>query len=162
MQMLHTVIARVFDLAGLITIIDASFSIVTTPPGDLAIGQRLPHADGFSPRQLAIVHYLNDFTEGTGFYRHRATGLQSITQHSHQAYFAAVDAQLRHLGPPPASYCCGDTPLFEQIHAVPSQFNRAVLYRGQQLHSGAITPDTPLHANPATGRLTVTAFLMVG
>jgi hypothetical protein len=34
-----------------------------------------------------------------------------------------------------------------------------VIYRSALLHSGAIAPDAVLDSNPATGRLTVTAFL---
>lgn len=158
----QTVIARAFDLKGRMTIIDSSFSMVTTPCDQLSVGQRLPHADGFSPRQIALVHYLaDDFTEGTAFYRHRSTGVQSITEHSRQAYFQALEDELHRVGPPSCTYIRGDTDLFDQILEVESRFNRAVLYRGQQLHSGAIGPNTRLSPDPAKGRLTVTAFLTV-
>jgi Family of unknown function (DUF6445) len=161
-RFLKNVIARAFDLKGALTILDSSFSIVTSPCDQLSVGQRLPHVDAFIPRQIALVHYLTtDFSEGTAFYRHRSTGLQAITQQVRQTYFRTLEDELQHHGPPPEQYIRGDTDLFEQILAIDGKFNRALLYRGQQLHSGAIGPETPLSPDPAKGRLTVTAFMMV-
>ncbi len=161
-RLCETIIARAFDLKGAMTIIDSSFSMVTTPRDQLSVGQRLPHADAFNPQQIALVHYLvDDFTEGTAFYRHRSTGLQAITQDTRRTYFQTLEDELHRLGPPGCSYIRGDTQLFDQIMEVESKFNRAVLYRGQQLHSGAIGPHTRLSSDPVKGRLTVTAFMTV-
>jgi hypothetical protein len=161
-RLCETIIARAFDLKGAMTIIDSSFSMVTTPCDQLSVGQRLPHADAFDPQQIALVHYLvDDFTEGTAFYRHRSTGLQAITQATRRTYFQTVEDELHRHGPPACRYIRGDTQLFDQILEVESKFNRAVLYRGQQLHSGAIGPHTRLSSDPAKGRLTVTAFMTV-
>lgn len=155
-------IAQSFNLSGRIKLIDSSFSIVTTPREELSMGQRLPHADAYCPRQIALVHYLsNDFTEGTAFYRHRSTGLQAITESVRQVYFRQLEEELQRNGSPSSGYIRGDTELFEQIFEVEGKFNRAVLYPGQQLHSGAIGSGTRLSADPAIGRLTVTAFMMV-
>jgi hypothetical protein len=157
-----TAIARGFNLTGRMKLLDSSFSMVTTPRDELSIGQRLPHPDAFNPRQIALVHFLaHDFTEGTAFYRHRSTGLQSITETDREAYFRKVEDELERCGPPPPGYMLGDNEFFEQIFAVEAKFNRAVLYRGQQLHSGAIGPHTPLNADPSKGRLTVTAFMTI-
>ncbi len=158
----ESVIAHAFNLSGSINLIDSSFSIVTTAPDELSIGQRLPHIDALSPRHIALVHYLtHDFTEGTAFYRHRSTGLQAITEHSRQAYFCDLEEELRLHGPPSSSYIQGNTQLFEKIFEVEAKFNRALLYKGQQLHSGAIGALTNLSADPSKGRLTVTAFMML-
>lgn len=162
-RIVQIAIARAFALSGAINVIDASFSIVTTPRDQLSVGQRLPHPDAFSPRQIALVHFLShDLSEGTAFYRHRSSGLQSITEQDRQNYFQQLEEQLNRHGPPPCDYIRGDTDMFEQIHAVEGKFNRAILYRGQQLHSGAIGPNTLLSADPAKGRLTVTAFMTIG
>lgn len=156
-------IERSFALNGPIDIIDSSFSIVTTPPDALSVAQRLPHCDAFAPNHIALVHYLSrDGTDGTAFYRHRSTGFEAMAERHRQIYFSQVEFELRQLGPPPAAYVAGDTPLFEQIQRVESRFNRAVLYKGQQLHSGVIRPDAPLSSDPDQGRLTVTAFLTIG
>ena len=73
-----------------------------------------------------------------------------------------IDFELRHFGMPSSAFIAGDTPMFEQITSVEGQFNRALLYRGWQLHSGAIGPRASLSPNPNKGRLTVTTFLTVG
>lgn len=158
----QSAIARDFNLNGRVNLIDASFSIVTIPRDELSVGQRLPHPDAFDPRQIALVHFLaEDCLDGTAFYRHRSTGLQSISEKDREVYFRQVEDELQRRGPPATGYMHGDTELFERIHEVEGKFNRALLYRGQQLHSGAIGPDTRLSADPSIGRLTVTAFMSV-
>lgn len=162
LRLCRTAIAQAFNLSGAIRLIDASFSIVTTQRNALLVGQCLPHPDAFNPRQIALVHYLShDFCEGTAFYRHRSTGLEAVSEMNRKPYFETLDAELERHGPPPREYICGDTDLFEQTHVVDAAFNRALLYRGQHLHSGAITPQTALSPDPAAGRLTVTAFMTV-
>ena len=84
-----------------------------------------------------------------------------ITQDTRLTYFQTVEDELHSHGPPACSYLRGDTQLFEQILEVESKFNRAVLYRGQRLHSGGIGLHTQLSSDPAKGRLTVTAFMTV-
>lgn len=155
-------ITQAFNISGNIDFLDASYSMVTTQPQDLDPFQSLPHFDAFHPRHIALVHYLSpNFPGGTAFFRHRSTGLQTISEQNRTAYFNALQSELERDGPPPPEYVRGDTKLFEQIHEVESRFNRAVLYRGQQLHSGVIEPSARLSADPSTGRLTVTAFMML-
>lgn len=162
-RLCRAIIAQVFNLSGTLTLLDSSFSMVTTPAASLSPDQRIPHADAFSARHVALVHYLAlGHCGGTAFYRHRSTGLQTISAHNRSRYFDAVQAELARDGPPPACYIQGDTDLFEQIYAVEGRFNRAVLYRGQQLHSGVIPPAMPLLPDPATARLTITAFMTIG
>ena len=69
---------------------------------------------------------------------------------------------LRSAAGPPPGYIAGDTALFEMTALAPARYNRALVYRSRLLHSGAIAPDAALSPDPATGRLTVTAFLSVG
>lgn len=163
MQLMSSAIERSFGLAGPIRLIDASFSILTTPPKDLSVAQRLPHCDAFVPNQIAPVHYLlRDSLDGTAFYRHRSTGFEAIVEHFRQIYSSQIDFELRHFGIPPADYIDGDTQMFEQVLRVEARFNRALLYLGRQLHSGAIKPGANLLPHPDKGRLTFTAFLTVG
>jgi len=153
------VLRQVFGHAGGIELLDASFSIVTTPPAELGMAQRLPHVDAVQPGRIALVHYLAPSGgDGTAFFRHRATGFETIDAERSPAYLAQLNAELRDRPPPPA-YPFGDTVLFERIAHVEARYNRAVIYRSALLHSGAIAPDAPLDADPGTGRLTVTAFL---
>ncbi|MET0307359.1 MAG: DUF6445 family protein [Sphingomonas sp.] len=153
------VLREVFGHAAGVELLDASFSIVTTPPAALEIAQRLPHVDAVQPGRIALVHYLApDGGDGTAFFRHRATGFEAIDAARSPGYLAHLNAELRAQTPPPA-YPFGDTALFERIQHVEARYNRAVIYRSALLHSGAIAPDAPLDADPGTGRLTVTAFL---
>ncbi len=154
---------RAFGCDGPVEVIDASFSIVSTPAAALSVAQRLPHCDAFTSDRIALVHYLspND-GDGTAFYRHRATGFESVTEDRRDLFFRHLDTELRHKGPPPAGYVAGDTPLFTCTRTVTARYNRALLYRSWNLHSGAIAPHALLSDDPAKGRLTITAFLSIG
>ena len=59
----------------------------------------------------------------------------------------------------PAAYIAGDTPLYEQIAAYEARPNRALIYRSHALHCAAIPAWAALPADPASGRLSVNAFL---
>lgn len=157
-----TVLAEAFGQAGPVEVIDASYSIVTTRPEDLAIGQRLPHCDAHARDRIALIHYLSLDTDGTAFFRHRSTGFETVDERRAAVYADQLAAELRHGGPPPGAYITGDTPLFERTMVAEARYNRALLYRSCLLHSGAIAPDAALSADPATGRLTITGFLSVG
>lgn len=151
-------VRAVFGGSGAVDLIDASFSIVTTPPAALSVAQRLPHCDAFTADRIALVHYLSpDGGDGTAFFRHRATGYETVNEARRAAYFAAVEAEPE----PEAAYIAGDTDAFEVVHRAEARYNRALLYRSWNLHSGAIAPGAMLSADPLSGRLTVTAFLSI-
>jgi len=158
---LAAVLRQVFGALGSPRLIDASFSVVTTPAADLSVAQRIPHFDALEPGRVALVHYLMpEGGDGTAFFRHRATGFERIDPARAPAYFAALDAELA--ADEPEGYVRDTSPLFERTELVGARFNRAALYRSAQLHSGAISPGARLDADPLTGRLTVTAFLTIG
>jgi hypothetical protein len=141
---------------------DAFYSLVTTPPATLAPIQRLPHFDGVEPGRLALLHYLaRDERSGTSFYRHRATGFETVTATRLPAYRAAIEADLAREGLPEPAYIDGDTALFERTARYDGLFNRAILYRGNTLHCAAIPDDVTLSADPTCGRLTLNTFLTV-
>lgn len=155
-----TLLRDVFGYHRSMRVLDASFSIVTTPPEALSTEQRLPHVDAVAPSRIALVHYLSTQSEeGTAFYRHRSTGFETIDEARASVYFARLNRELREGGAPPAAYIADDTPLFEQIVRIEARYNRALIYRSALLHSGAISPAATLCADPTSGRLTVTAFL---
>ncbi|EZP56975.1 DUF6445 family protein [Sphingomonas sp. RIT328] len=156
---LEPVARAAFGVGGL-TIADAFYSIVTTPPAALTPIQRLPHFDELSPRRLALLHYLSpDERSGTAFYRHRTTGFESIDAARIGAYRTALDADLARHGLPEAGYIASDTPVFERLAVHLGRFNRAILYRSNTLHCADLPADLALHADPARGRLTVNTFL---
>lgn len=144
--------------------IEAWFSLVTTPPAALAPIQRLPHVDGTDPDQIAMMLYLHRTGPhsrqggGTAFFRHRSTGLESLTAADYPRYAAALQADVARTGLPPAAYTTDGAPHFERTHTVAGDFNTAVFYRGNILHSGVIDNAAPLSADPRTGRLTINAF----
>lgn len=154
---------KAFGRRGAATVIDASFSIVSTPAEALTVPQRLPHCDAFTADRIALVHYLAPGGgDGTAFFRHRATGFETVTEARRELFFRHLDTELRYGGPPPPAYVAGDTPLFECVRSVAARYNRALLYRSWNLHSGAIAADAALSPDPVEGRLTVTAFLSIG
>lgn len=137
----------------------AWFSLVTAPPAALAPIQRLPHIDGTDPRQIAMMLYLHRTGHGgTAFFRHRSTGLEAIGADDYPRYAAVVQADVARTGLPPAAYPTDGAPLFERTHVVPGDYNSAVFYRGNILHSGVIDNAAPLSADPREGRLTINAF----
>lgn len=159
---LTSVLRAVFATTGKARVLDASFSIVTTAPEALSHEQRIPHVDAVEPGRFALVHYLSPgASDGTAFFRHRASGHETIDLQRAAEYLRCLDAESRANGAGPAAYIDGDTWQFEQISKVEARYNRAVIYRGALLHSGSIAPDAGLSADPANGRLTVTAFIAV-
>lgn len=155
-----TVLDKVFGLRRSARLLDASFSIVTAPPHTLGLEQRLPHVDAIEPDRIALIHYLSPGGgDGTAFYRHRSTGFETIDQTRAPDYYARLNAELRERGSPPPAYIAGDTELFERTALAEARYDRALIYRSAVLHSGAISPGATLSPDPATGRLTVTAFL---
>jgi len=156
---LEPVAADAFGIAGL-RVVDAFYSIVTTPAAALTPIQRLPHFDETSPNRLALLHYLSpEEGSGTAFYRHRSTGFESIDAQRLPEYRAALDADLRRHGIPEARYIAGDTPVFERVARHHGRFNRAILYRSNTLHCADLPVDMVLDPHPETGRLTVNTFL---
>ena len=152
---LTEVLRDVFGLTAGVDLIQCSFSLVTTPDADLAPIQRLPHVDTTDPGRIALLHYLSGpETGGTSFYRHRASGLDTLDAPAFRRFEAALAGE----GEPKPGYMRGSDDRFEMIHHVAAQPNRAVLYRSRLLHSGHIPEDLPLSDDPATGRLTLNSF----
>ena len=135
------------------------FSLVCAPPEQLAPIQCLPHYDGVHHDQFAAIAYLFD-TElgGTAFFRHCATGFETVTADRFEAYRDALQADVNAHGLPPKTYMTDGAPLFERIELVEARWNRLVAYRGVQLHSGLISDPGALSADPSRGRLTLTSF----
>ncbi|WP_445190805.1 DUF6445 family protein [Sphingomonas sp. Tas61C01] len=153
-------LGREFGSYRRIHVVDARFSIVTTAPDALDVRQRLPHVDAYGRDRIALVHYLSASDRGgTAFFRHRATGFETIDEARAPIFFDALRREVE--AAPPAGYIVADTALFERTALIDACFNRALLYRSNVLHSGAIAADAVLSPDPALGRLTVTAFFAI-
>lgn len=153
------ILADLFSVASA-RVLDASFSIVTADPASLTPEQRVPHVDATAPGRFAFVHYLVlGGCDGTAFFRHRATGYESIDDARAALYYPRLAAGASGAA---AGYIADSTPVFERTGLVEGAYNRAVVYASAMLHSGAIAPGAALPACPRTGRLTVTGFLAAG
>lgn len=131
---LAPIISDAFD-ADVLGAISASLSKVTTRPENLTRYQSHPHFDDTSGEMIAILHYLTP-TMGTALYRHRATGLERITQDKLDYYLASI-AHLRAR----EGYTCGSNEEYEMTAEITGLRGRIVVYPSNALHSGMIPPD---------------------
>jgi len=160
MNAVGPVLKKHFGPFSMARVQEAFFSLATTPPQELNAMQCLPHIDGTDDRKVALLHYLCGPEQGgTGFYRHKSTGLTTITPQNFQHYREAVYGDLETIGPIPLAYPAGTSERYERILFVDSMPDRLIIYRGNNLH--AVCPGE--HANfsrdPRVGRLTVNTFL---
>ena len=135
-------------------LLEASFSMVTSPPDALSPAQCAPHFDSTDQDHLAVLHYLCD-TPGTAFYRQRETAIEIVDQRN-VALFVSTATRAAAGG---SGYICGSTPDFEQIGMVEGLRNRLVIYRGAMLHSGIIPQGMNFSTDPRAGRLTANIFV---
>ena len=159
-ELLGAVLGDVFGFRRGADLIECNYSVVTTPPHALTPIQRLPHFDGADTGKLALLHYLCPAEAGgTAFYRHRATGFETISAGRLAAYDGALRAEIAEAGLPPAAYFAGSSAQFERIGEVGAAFNRMVIYRGITLHSGDILQPERIGQGIETARITLNTFL---
>jgi hypothetical protein len=153
-------IVRAYGLHDVtLTHADCYLSLVTLPPDRLTPLQRIPHIDTVDPLRFALLHYLcPPGAGGTAFYRHRATGLQTVAAEQEGAYLLTRDRELQTL-PPAPGYLLGDSAAYERTALVEDRFNRLVIYRSCHLHAGQIPAEFGRSADPRQGRLTANVFL---
>jgi hypothetical protein len=156
---LSDLIRSTFSLPGELVITDSTFSLVMTPPEKLVPFQRVPHFDSVDPNRIALLHYLSELG-GTSFYRHRSTGTEIVTAEVQERYIRTVNEEVHSKGLPPNEYVEGDSELFERVAKYEAAFNRALIYRGNMLHSVNVPPGFVPDPNPRTGRLTLNTFLL--
>ena len=139
--------------------LDSSFAMITHVPDELRHYQRVPHIDQTGPQNLAMVHYLcDDSFGGTGFFQHRATGWQRITDEREQEYNRVLNVEMNRQVLP-NGFPAPDHPLYNHLGAVEAAFDRLIVYRAGILHSPAIQREARYSSDPRTGRLTITSFL---
>jgi hypothetical protein len=142
------------------SLVDCNYSLVTTRPEHLLPIQSLPHYDGVDPGRLAVLHYLcGEDKGGTGFFRHNATGFETVTKTRFQAYKSKLEEEAKTLGLPQKSYICESTRQFEQIGKLEAKYNRCILYKSVALHSGVISKNFSFSQDCEKGRLTINTFL---
>lgn len=157
---LAPVVREIFGYRERLTFDRALYSMVTTPPDRLSLAQRIPHIDGVEEGMIAILHHLSpEDRGGTGFYRHRSTGFETVDATRHAHYLEALRADFARHGEPVAGYIGGDTAIFDQIAYFAPTYNRALIYRSSLLHCAAVASDTTFPADVRAGRLTIASFL---
>ncbi len=140
--------------------IDCFYSLATTPPDELAPIQRFPHYDGVEDNRIAALLFLCEPKfGGTAFYRHLATGFETVDGARFSEFKQALEAEVREKGLPPAAYIDDGAPFFAKISEFDAAPNRMLIYRGKTLHCSAIKSPELLSSHPRRGRLTVNYFL---
>jgi hypothetical protein len=134
---------------------ECNLSLVTLAPAALVPSQRAPHIDTVDPWQFAILHYLcpSEFG-GTGFFRHRATGYETLSAERLPTFDAARETEAADPG-----YVADGGRWFESTGEVEAAFDRVAVYRSCLLHSGRILASDRLSADPRQGRLTANIFV---
>ena len=160
MSLLTEVLKNVFDFQTGAKLTECAYSLVTIPRAELTPIQCLPHYDGTDARRLALLHYLSGpETGGTSFYRHLATGFETVTTDRFERYKSTLAKEVVEFGLPPQDYVDEGKPQFTLIGRIASKPNRCILYRGITLHSGYIPEGLQLENDPREGRLTINTFL---
>jgi hypothetical protein len=133
------------------------FALATTPADQAEPIQKIPHHDTVDPGRLALVHYLcrGDFG-GTGFFRHKSTGFESVDAAREAAYVAAAKPELEAASL--RGYADAGMANYELAGEAEMVFNRLIIYRTHVLHSGLLGRG-PLSHDPAIGRLTANGFI---
>ncbi|WP_165190352.1 DUF6445 family protein [Caulobacter soli] len=135
------------------------FALATTPAGEAEPIQKIPHHDSPDPHRLAMVHYLGRGEHGgTGFFRHKATGFESVDHDRHGAYVDLAQAQLAARGAGAPAYAGADMADYDLIGQADGVFNRLIVYRNHVLHSALLGPEGGAR-HPAAGRLTANGFI---
>jgi hypothetical protein len=138
---------------------EASFSLVTKKPTELQPVQKAPHFDSAAQNVYALLHYLRvPQGSGTAFYRHRATGVERVTEANLDRYVGEARKELGEVAARPG-YINGSDSLYEEIGRVDAIADRLIIYHGSLLHSGIIPDGMPFSADPKAGRLTANFFL---
>ena len=134
------------------------FGLATKAAAEATPAQKAPHVDCYDPRRLALVHYFCDARyDGTGFFKQRATGFESVDQGRAQRYVDTVMAERAQ--PDPDAVFPGESAAhYDLIGKAEMAFNRLIVYRSHVLHTPLLAPEGA-SADPRLGRLTANGFI---
>lgn len=157
---LKPIILEVFGLdESRVKNIFSSYAMVMTPPDQLRPEQVIPHFDSNLYTDLASIYYLCDEQfGGTSLYRHIPTGYEYVDSNRMGNYMASLRESFQ-AGEIERKYMDGTTKVFERIVSYRAKFNRFIMYRCTNLHSGDIEQGFRFNDDPKTGRLTLTTFI---
>jgi hypothetical protein len=133
------------------------YAMAVKDKNELAITQKIPHFDSFSPTQIAAVLYLCDEEFGsTAFYRHKNTKIEKVTQDNKNHYMHAIKKELDGLTDQLTEPC---DLLFEKTFECKAKKGRLLLYPSAVFHNGIINKVNHTQKDPKKGRLTITSFI---
>ncbi len=131
----------------------------TQAAADATPAQRVPHVDSYDPNRLAMVHYLCAETYGgTGFFRHRSSGFESVDQGRARIYVDHVMADRDHADLQHPAFPAETMPLYDLIEKSDAVFNRLIVYRSHVFHA-PLLGEGGASCDPRLGRLTANGFL---
>ena len=135
------------------------FALATVGASDAQPIQKIPHRDSPDPNRLAMVHYLcrGNFG-GTGFFRHRGTGFESVDASRQVQYETAARREVDETPLEAAGFIAAQTHNYELIGQSEAVFNRLIVYRSHVLHSALLADDAGSN-DPTVGRLTANGFI---
>ena len=137
-------------------------TLVTVPPEQLTVQQRLCHRDGVALKDefslcASVLYLFNDPSlGGTNLYWPKKSKAE-ITALV-RAVNTMTDAEFCQIYPVPNGYFTESNEYFEKICSVEPKWNRMVMYDGNIFHSGNIVHPEKMTADPRTGRLTLNGF----
>jgi hypothetical protein len=141
-------------------------SMVTSPPDQLFLMQRIchidPNPDPGRAKYAALLYLFNDEQlGGTSFYRWRDEQLVwkglDILRNDAARGEAFLKQNFETFREPPR-YMTESNEIAEHLYTVPPRFNRFVFYSGDIPHSAAITAPELLSGDCRKGRLTLNLF----
>lgn len=145
------------------------FSMVTKMEDELSPPQRRPHFDGSCFGGLVYLNPPEQCRGGTGFFRHRATGLARYPDKISDVPTGLIgtpglksleDLQTLLMSPSQtdsAGYIAGSNSEWERFCFVEMKFNRFIIYDGQIFHS-AVIRNEDFGSLPGERRLTLNFF----
>lgn len=141
-------------------VLDTYFSIITLKESELSLLQRLPHFDSTHEHYFAVLHYLDKNQHGgTGLFRHKSTGYESINDNRIEEYLAKCQQEIDQFGEPKQGYPNESTRQFECYYQIDYKPNRVAIYPGKLLHSTIVDISTDISDNLANARLTSNIFI---
>lgn len=147
-----------------------TFSMVTRTEEELTPRQRRPHFDGSCFGGLVYLNPPDQCQGGTGFYRHRSTGLSSYpakdTQVTREVISRLGLASLEELQqmvtapprPDAQGFIADSNSEWERFCFVEMKFNRFIIYDGEIFHS-AVIRNGQFGTRPHERRLTMNFFV---
>jgi len=140
--------------------VDNYFSLITRQPEELSAMQSWPHFDTPNPNLFAVIHYIDKGSHGgTGFFKHKKSGLDRINEQSKDHYLQSAHDYFQSINTNTYGYCTEQHSEFTCYKKIAYKPNRLIIFPGQLLHSTLVDSDTDISPKLESGRLTANLFV---